>query len=113
NSEDTTTINPRSGFYSFSNVYDITLENVRLIPYLQLRSNGKNVRGGTYGISMGRVLKSRFKNVVAEASREHWGIFGTNLNKDFRIEDCDLNRVDVHYHCWNLSIINSDIGDRG
>jgi len=113
NSEDTTTINPRSGFYSFSNVYDITLENVRLIPYLQLRSNGKNVRGGTYGISMGRVLKSRFKNVVAEASREHWGIFGTNLNKDFRIEDCDLNRVDVHYHCWNLSIINSNIGDRG
>lgn len=111
--EDTITINPRSGFYSFSNVYDITLENARLFPYLQIRSSGRNVSSGTYGISMGRVLRSRFKNVVAEGSREHWGIFGTNLNKDFRIEDCILNRVDVHYHCWNLFIIGSQIGDRG
>ena len=111
--KDTTTINPRSGFYSFANVYDVTLQNVRLIPYQYFREDGKNVHSGTYGISMGRVLKSYFKNVTAEGSSSHWEVFGTNLNKDFRIEDCHLNRVDVHFHCWNLSIINSHIGDRG
>lgn len=111
--KDTTTLNPRSGFYSFSNVYDVTLQNVRLIPYQYFREDGKNVHSGTYGISMGRVLKSYFKKVTAEGSSSHWGVFGTNLNKDFRIEDCYLNRVDVHFHCWNLSIINSHIGDRG
>lgn len=111
--EDTTTINPRSGFYAFSNVYDIRLENVRLIPYLYTRESGDNVHSGTYGISMGRVLKSHFKNVTAEGSRNHWGVFGTNLNKDFKIEDCHLNRVDIHFHCWNLSISNSHIGERG
>ncbi len=111
--EDTTTISPRSGFYAFSNVYDITLENVRLIPYLYTRESGNNVHSGTYGISMGRVLKSHFKNVIAEGSQNHWGVFGTNLNKDFKIENCHLNRVDIHFHCWNLSILNSHIGERG
>lgn len=111
--EDTTTINPRAGFYTFSNVYDVTLKNVRLIPYLLIRESGKNVHSGTYGISMGRVLKSHFKNVTAEGSRDHWGVFGTNLNKDFKIENCHLNRVDVHFHCWNLSILNSHIGEGG
>jgi len=111
--EDTTTINPRSGFYAFSNVYDITLENVRLLPYLYTRESGNNVHSGTYGITMGRVLKSHFKNVTAEGSRNHWGVFGTNINKDLKIEDCHLNRVDVHFYCWNLSIVNSHIGERG
>jgi len=111
--EDTTTINPRSGFYSFSNVYDIRLENVRLTPYLYIRESGNNVHSGTYGISMARVLKSHFKNVIAEGSQNHWGVFGTNLNKDLKIESCLLNRVDIHFHCWNLSILNSYIGERG
>lgn len=110
---DTVTINPRNGFYAFNNVYDVKLENVRLIPYLLIRESGRNVQHGTYGISMGRVLKSHFINVVAEGSRNHWGVFGTNLNKDFKIEECNLNRVDVHFHCWNLTILNSHIGEGG
>ncbi len=111
--EDTTTINPRTGFYSFNNVYDVALKNVRLIPYLLIRESGRNVHSGTYGISMGRVLRSHFKNVTAEGSRDHWGVFGTNLNKDFKIENCHLNRVDVHFHCWNLTILDSQIGEGG
>jgi len=111
--EDTTTISPRNGFYSFSNVYDVRLENVRLTPYLYTRESGNSVHSGTYGISMGRVLKSHFKNVTAEGSQNHWGVFGTNLNKDLKIENCLLNRVDIHFHCWNLSILDSHIGERG
>lgn len=110
---DDTTLSPRSGFYTISNVYDFTLQNVRLIPYLLIRENGQKVHSGTYGISMGRVLKSHFINVTAEGSQDHWGVFGTNLNKDFHIEDSHLNRVDVHFHCWNLSIVDSHIGEGG
>src|SRR5690606_24140395 len=50
------------------------------------------------------MLNSTFRNVTAEGSMLHWGVFGTNLNKDFRLEKCQLNRVDVHFHCWNLTI---------
>lgn len=112
--KDTSTLNPRSGFYSFSRTYDVQLENVRLIPFEQDRGdNSKNVSSGTYGITMNRVLKSLFKNVVAEGNKAHWGVFGSNINKDFVVENCKLNRVDVHFHCWNLRISNSQIGLKG
>lgn len=106
--------NARTGFYNFSKVYEVKLENIRLIPYEQDREGTANdVPAGTYGISGGRILNATFKNVTAEGSAVHWGVFGTNMNKNFKIDGCHLNRVDVHFHCWNLSILNSKIGYRG
>lgn len=105
---------PRSGFYSLSRVYDTVLENIRLIPWEQNRSDPKKrVAAGTYGISGGRMLNCTFRNLTAEGTWLHWGVFGTNINKNFRIENCRLNRVDVHFHCWNLTIQDSIIGMRG
>ena len=105
---------PRSGFYTFSMVYDVTLENVRLIPWEQDRAGkDRDVPAGTYGIGAARMLNGVFRNVTAEGGPIHWGVFGTNLNKNFRIEHCRLNRVDVHFHCWNLCITDSHIGYRG
>ncbi|WP_257668315.1 hypothetical protein [Parapedobacter tibetensis] len=105
---------PRSGFYSFSMVYDITLENVRLLPWEKDRGNSQeNVPAGTYGISASRMINGTFRNVTAEGGPVHWGVFGTNVNKNFRIYQCRLNRVDVHFHCWNLLIQDSTIGYRG
>jgi hypothetical protein len=40
-------------------------------------------------------------------------VFGSNLVKNFVVENSRLNRVDVHFHCWNLRISNSDIGFKG
>src|SRR5690606_4090684 len=60
-----------------------------------------------------RMLNTTFKNITAEGTLLHWGVFGTNMNKNFRIENCSLNRVDVHFHCWNLTIKDSKIGNRG
>ena len=106
--------NPRSGFYSYSRVFDVTLENVRLIPYEQDRAGTeKDVPAGTYGISAGRMLNGTFRNVTAEGGPVHWGVFGTNLIKNFKIESSKLNRVDVHFHCWNLHIKDTNIGYRG
>jgi len=105
---------PRRGFYVLSHVYDVLLENIRLIPWEQNREGtDRDVGAGTYGLGGGRMLNCTFRNVTAEGSTVHWGVFGTNLNKNFRIEQCQLNRVDVHFHCWNLYIRDSVIGLRG
>src|SRR5699024_6805893 len=107
-------LTPRSGFYAFSRTYDVALENVRLIPWIQDRAGKeKDVPAGTYGLSCNRTLQSRFFNVTAEGGKGYWGVFGTNLNKRFFIDHCNLNRVDVHFHCWNLHIRDSYIGYRG
>lgn len=107
-------MNPRSGFYSFARVYDVTLEDVRLIPWEQDREGKeRDIPAGTYGISCNRTLKARFSRVTAEGGPVHWGVFGTNLNKHFIIDACSLNRVDVHFHCWHLHIKDSQIGYRG
>ncbi len=104
----------RSGFYTFATVYDCLLENVRLVPWEKDRATkDTSVSQGTYGLSGNRMLGVVFRNVTAEGSLVHWGVFGTNMNKDFRIEQCKLNRVDVHFHCWNLCIRDSEIGYKG
>lgn len=105
---------PRGGFYVLSRVYDVLLENIRLIPWEKNRKGtDRDVGAGTYGIGGGRMLNCTFRNVTAEGTFVHWGVFGTNLNKNFRIEQCQLNRVDVHFHCWNLYIRDSVIGLSG
>jgi hypothetical protein len=107
-------MSPKSGFYSFASVYDVLLENVRLIPWEKDRpGTDQDVPEGTYGIGGNRVLNGTFRNVTAEGSPVHWGVFGTNLFKNFRVEQCTLNRIDVHFHAWNLYIRDCKIGTNG
>ncbi|MEF3313379.1 hypothetical protein PV433_31300 [Paenibacillus sp. GYB004] len=107
-------LDPRNGFYTFTNSYDVTLENVRLLPWEKDRpGTTQDVPQGTYGIGGSRVLNATFRNVTAEGSTIHWGVFGTNLFKNFRVENCRLNRIDVHFHCWNLYVRDSEIGFHG
>jgi hypothetical protein len=109
-----TSLEPRSGFYVFRNVYDVTLENIRAMPWEKNRKDkSKAVKHGTYGIGGARMLNCTFRNLTAEAGWVAWGVFGTNLNKNFRVENCRLNRIDVHFHCWNLTISNCTIGFKG
>ncbi len=104
----------RNGFYTLSHVYDVTLENIRLIPWEKNRHDAAEVvPHGTYGIGGSRMLNCTFRNLTAEAGPVSWGVFGTNLTKNLRIENCRLNRVDVHFHCHNLYIKDSTIGLKG
>ncbi len=104
----------RSGFYSFSRVYDCRLEDIRLMPWEKSRREPEvAVPHGTYGIGGSRMLNCTFRNLTAEAGWISWGVFGTNLNKNFRIEKSRLNRIDVHFHCWNLYIEDCQIGFKG
>ncbi len=105
---------PRRGHYVLTHVYDVTLENIRAMPWEQNRADeSRRVGAGTYGIGGGRMLNCTFRNLTAEAGWVAWGIFGTNINKNFRLENCRLNRVDVHFHCWNLHIRDCVVGFRG
>jgi len=109
-----TALNSRSGIYVFHGVYDVTLENIRAMPWEKDRPDkSKAVGDGTYGIGGSRMLNCTFRNLTAEAGWVSWGVFGTNLNKNFRLENCRLNRIDVHFHCWNLYISNCSIGFKG
>lgn len=104
----------RHGFYSLNGVYDVTLENIRAMPWEKDRPGDQpDVPQGTYGIGGARMLNCTFRNLTAEGGWVAWGVFGTNLNKNLRIENCRLNRVDVHFHCWNLYISDSEIGLKG
>ena len=105
---------PRCGFYVLSGVYDVTLENIRAMPWEKNRPDrSKVVAHGTYGIGGARMLNCTFRNLTAEGGWVAWGVFGTNLNKNFRVENCRLNRIDVHFHCWNLYISDCTIGFKG
>jgi len=105
---------PRRGFYVFNNVYDVTLENIRAMPWEKNRMpKERELWAGTYGIGGARMLNCVFRNLTAEAGWVSWGVFGTNLNKNFRVENCHLNRIDVHFHCWNLYIRDCEIGFKG
>ncbi|UCD50151.1 MAG: hypothetical protein JSW27_21810 [Phycisphaerales bacterium] len=107
-------IEPRTGFYVLRGVYDVTLENIRAMPWEKnRRDRSKVVAHGTYGIGGARMLNCTFRNLTAEGGWVAWGVFGTNLNKNFRVENCRLNRVDVHFHCWNLYISDCTIGFKG
>jgi len=105
---------PRSGFYVLNGVYDVTLENIRAMPWEYGRpAPAVRVQHGTYGLGGARMLNCTFRNLTAEGGWVAWGVFGTNLNKNFRIEGCRLNRIDVHFHCWNLYISDCVIGFKG
>jgi len=107
-------LEPRCGFYVLSGVYDVTLENIRAMPWEKnRRDRSQVVAHGTYGIGGARMLNCTFRKLTAEAGWVAWGVFGTNLNKNFRVENCQLNRIDVHFHCWNLYISDCTIGFKG
>lgn len=107
-------MSPRAGFYTFARTYDVLLENIRVIPWEQDREGSdRDVTAGTYGIGVTRVMKATFRNVIAEGGPIHWGVFGNNLIKDFVVDSCQFNRVDVHFHGWNIHIKDSKIGYRG
>lgn len=109
-----TALSPRNGFYTYSRVFDVILENIRILPWEQNRpGTGQDVPSGTYGIAGDRVLRALFRNIVSEGSQVHWGVFGTNFFKQIRVEHCRLNRFDVHFFCWDLHVRDTEFGQYG
>ena len=102
--------NASEGFIYFDEVYNVTLRNSNVEP----RTYNGSV--GTYGININKAIKVLLENVNSSNSSsniEKWGVIGANLVKDLIVNRCSVNRVDTHFHAWNVSIINSNIGNKG
>lgn len=56
-----------------------------------------------YGINMDNVLNSSFIRLKAVAQ---WGIFGNNNINNVSLEDCDINRFDIHCYGRNITFRN-------
>ena len=55
-----------------------------------------------YGIAMNNVWHCRF--VRATSRNCAWGVFGANNVSDITLEDCDLNRFDIHCYGRNVTL---------
>lgn len=104
---DTESANYLSGLFYAENVCNLTFNNVKLVP--------RNTSGSysSYGIGGQHVFNLTFDNVIGEGENASWGVTGFNLVKDFKVLNSYLNRLDVHYMVWNLTVLNSKISDKG
>ncbi|MDY5969655.1 MAG: hypothetical protein SPJ13_06560 [Bacteroidales bacterium] len=55
-----------------------------------------------YGISLNNVWDVHFEHVVGRNCS--WGVFGANNLSDVTLEDCDLNRFDIHCYGRNVTL---------
>lgn len=56
-----------------------------------------------YGIMMNNVWNSRFVRLKAVAN---WGVFGTNNINTAELQDCDINRFDIHCYGRDVTMKN-------
>lgn len=84
---------------SLQNCANVTLEDVTI--------DGTYSQSGKfgYGIQMNNVWNSRFVRLKATGS---WGVFGNNNVSKAELEECDINRFDIHcygrdVYCRNTS----------
>ena len=85
------------GLYQINRCYDVTFDKVDL-------PSRSDTNGSSYGITAGLVTKLQFKNMCNFATSGYWGVMGTNEIKDMSFDNCDLGRIDTHFHLWGLTI---------
>lgn len=82
---------------SISNCTNVTLTDVTI------RGSYSRTNYYGYGILMNNVWNSRFIRFTGHAN---WGIFGTNNLNTVDLQNCDLNRFDIHCYGRNVSFSN-------
>lgn len=95
-------LTPSNGFYGFYNCYDVLLKNCHITPR-------KNTGIGSYGIHGYETFKLTLDNVTAQGDDSLFGVMGSNFMKDLVVKNSNMNRIDVHYKAWNVTIKNSKL----
>ena len=93
----------------------IRIENSTKISLVDVTINGTYSRGSDgeygkkygYGISLENVYDFNARNLYARAN---WGVFGNNNVQLVHLEDCDINRFDIHcygkdIYCKNVNFV--------
>lgn len=93
----------------------LTQVNESSLPPNKVVKNEKGETLGTYSLGVNSVdgLKLKGVKAIGKNSQGYWGFMGSNFVKNLEIEDCNLNRVDVHFYLRNLDVKNTEIGDFG
>jgi len=83
----------------------IDIQNCTNVTFENVSVNGTYSRSDHYGygIQMNNVWNSRFVRLNAKAK---WGVFGTNNINTAYLQDCDLNRFDIHCYGRDVSMKN-------
>ena len=83
----------------------ISIQSCTNVQVRDVRINGTYSLPGRfgYGIGMNNVWNSHFVRLNAHGN---WGIFGNNNVNKARLEDCDINRFDVH--CYGRDVYCSN-----
>ncbi|HDR6246176.1 TPA: BppU family phage baseplate upper protein [Bacillus cereus] len=93
---------PFGGVLDYNFCYDLNIKNTRAVPRKLVVIGGGPV--GTYGIVMSGVVNATLDNVTSISDNSVWGLTGTNLVKNLTIKNSNLNRIDCHFHAWNVTI---------
>jgi hypothetical protein len=104
-------LNENNGFINFSGVCDVEINKAHIVPRIYETENG--TPQGTYGLGGRTVMNITFKNIRGEGTESYWGLFAPNIFKNFRVENCEINRIDTHWWLWNLHVKDCVIGNRG
>lgn len=78
------------GIFSVTNCAHISFEDVRVEGTYSKAGVGT---GYGYAFSLNNLWKSRFVRVEADGN---WGVFGSNCMSNTYLEECNLNRFDIH-----------------
>lgn len=111
----------RTQVLAVSNEYNVSVENIRIVTPpndmyadvamyfgncykvrmkdITIDGTYSNVDAYGYGISLDNVSNVRIDNLKAQAE---WGVFGNNNVNNIHLENCDINRFDVH--CYGKDI---------
>ena len=82
-----------------------TLENCANVYFEDVTIDGTYSQNNYYGygIYLDNILNSKFVRLTARAN---WGVFGTNNMNEVLLQDCDINRFDIHCYGKNVKIVN-------
>lgn len=96
-----------SGLYGDKAIYmlncvDVTLDGISINGTYSLPK-----RFG-YGVSLDNIYNLQVKNMYARAN---WGVFGNNNVNKAMLQDCDINRFDIHCYGKDVSFENCSFVD--
>ena len=92
------------GFYYADKVTNLTYKNISIPP--RTSTTGE----GTYQFGGRLINRLTLDSVTSEIDIQSHGIMGTNEITNLTIRDCSLNRIDTHFHLFNLFVENSKVG---
>ena len=118
---------PYSGFFAFSNSYNVTARDSILDGHTtyyedkpETASTGKvpdPVAMGTYDLTISTSSKTYLINIIQQdnentgiGDQRYWGIMASNFTKNMYFEGCYINRFDAHCGFWNATLIDTTLG---